>query len=156
MPKIKFKDKGFAVEVYKGCSVLDAALDHRVPIYHTCGGNASCSTCRVVVLKGAENLSPKETAEAQVLDDSGRPEIEMLLNELQNLVIFRIATGDDPFSSFYEACRLNQGNEKSLPIFTGDVAVELVSGQHFIKFLGHSGGQQNLPDVTSFPKCFAT
>lgn len=68
MPKIKFRDKGIAVEVYKGCSVLDAALDCRVPIYHTCGGNASCSTCRVVVLRGAENLSEIESAEAQVLD----------------------------------------------------------------------------------------
>ncbi len=52
----------------KGFSILEAAMDHKVPIYHTCGGNASCSTCRVLVLKGADNLSPVEEAEAQVLD----------------------------------------------------------------------------------------
>ena len=37
-------------------------------MYHTGGGNASCSSCRVRVLKGAENLSPIEEAESQVLD----------------------------------------------------------------------------------------
>ena len=47
---------------------MDAALERGVPIYHTCGGNASCSTCRVLVLKGEANLSDVESAEAQVLD----------------------------------------------------------------------------------------
>lgn len=43
-------------------------MEHGVPLYHTCGGNASCSTCRVRVLKGPEFLSAIESAEAQVLD----------------------------------------------------------------------------------------
>ena len=67
MPKIIFNNK-VTVEVEKGLSVLEAALEHRVPIYHTCGGNCSCSTCRVLVLKGAENLSLMEESEKQVLD----------------------------------------------------------------------------------------
>lgn len=68
MPKIIFKEKRLTVEVDKWTSILDAALDHNVPIYHTCGGNASCSTCRVLVLKGGDHLSGIESAEAQVLD----------------------------------------------------------------------------------------
>lgn len=70
MPRITFKlkDKGMTADVEKGISVLDAALRFRVPIYHTCGGNASCSTCRVIVLEGADRLSGVESAEAQVLD----------------------------------------------------------------------------------------
>ena len=51
-----------------GTSILEAALAHGVNLYHTCGGNCSCSTCRVIVLKGAQNLSGIEDAEAQVLD----------------------------------------------------------------------------------------
>ena len=43
-------------------------MENGVEIYHTCGGNASCSTCRVKVLSGAENLSSIEVAEAQILD----------------------------------------------------------------------------------------
>ena len=70
MPRITFKikDKEVIVEVERGVSILDAALRHQIPIYHTCGGNASCSTCRVVVLQGASHLSGIESAEAQVLD----------------------------------------------------------------------------------------
>ena len=68
MPKITFKDKNVVIEVEKGSSILETALEHQVPIYHTCGGNCSCSTCRVLVLKGAENLSEMEEAEKQILD----------------------------------------------------------------------------------------
>ncbi len=70
MPRITFKtkDKDVTVDVERGISVLDAALRSKIPIYHTCGGNASCSTCRIVVLEGAKHLSGVETAEAQVLD----------------------------------------------------------------------------------------
>ncbi len=70
MPRITFthKDKQTTVDVEKGVSILDAALRFYVPIYHTCGGNASCSTCRVVVLEGAAHLSGVESAESQVLD----------------------------------------------------------------------------------------
>ena len=55
-------------EVLPGRSILETALELGVPLYHTCGGNCSCSTCRVVVLKGAEQLSAMEPDEAQVLD----------------------------------------------------------------------------------------
>lgn len=70
MPRVtfKFKDKDVKVDVEKGVSILDTALRFRVPIYHTCGGNASCSTCRVLVLEGEDKLSGIESAETQVLD----------------------------------------------------------------------------------------
>ena len=70
MPRITFKLKAedVTVDVERGISVLDAALRFKVPIYHTCGGNASCSTCRILVLKAADKLSGIENAEAQVLD----------------------------------------------------------------------------------------
>ena len=67
MPEIIFRDQRTIV-VDAGESILDTALASGVSIYHTCGGNASCSTCRVIVLKGAENLSPVEQAESEVLD----------------------------------------------------------------------------------------
>ena len=71
MPKIIFfsgaKD-GREVFAEEGVSILETALSCGVSIYHTCGGNASCSTCRVKILNGAKNLSPIESAETQVLD----------------------------------------------------------------------------------------
>ena len=56
------------VDVQSGTRILDTALDHHLPIYHTCGGNCSCSTCRILVLSGSENLSAIEKDEAEVLD----------------------------------------------------------------------------------------
>ena len=68
MPKLIFKQKKIILEVEAGTSILEAAMERGVPLYHTCGGNCSCSTCRVCVLRGAENLSPMQADEAQVLD----------------------------------------------------------------------------------------
>ena len=68
MPKLTFKNIDKTFEVEEGISVLEAALRHNVALYHTCGGNCSCSTCRVRVVSGAENLSPMEANEAEVLD----------------------------------------------------------------------------------------
>lgn len=68
MPKITFRNVGKTFEVEPGVSVLEAALRHQVPIYHTCGGNCSCSTCRVRVIAGETNLSPMDPSEADVLD----------------------------------------------------------------------------------------
>lgn len=39
-------------------SVLDIALTHGVQIEHACGGVGVCATCHVIVVTGAENLSP--------------------------------------------------------------------------------------------------
>jgi len=68
MPKVFFKDRGKSIEVEGGSSILETALDNGVSIFHTCGGNASCSTCRIRVVQGAENLSEIESSEEQVLD----------------------------------------------------------------------------------------
>ena len=68
MPEVFFRNTGRTVDVDKGSSILEAALRYDVPLYHTCGGNCSCSTCRVLVIKGAENLSKMEKNEAEVLD----------------------------------------------------------------------------------------
>lgn len=66
--RVTFSNRGKSVEAEKACSILEAALGHGIAIYHTCGGNASCSTCRVKVLSGGENLSAIGPAEAQILD----------------------------------------------------------------------------------------
>lgn len=68
MPKLTFIHPAVTFEVPKGATVLDAAMEHGVPLYHTCGGNASCSTCRVRVVSGESNLLPIDEAERRVLD----------------------------------------------------------------------------------------
>ncbi|HVO51765.1 MAG TPA: 2Fe-2S iron-sulfur cluster-binding protein [Thermoanaerobaculia bacterium] len=63
MPKIVFLNEGRRSEVAAGTTVLAAADALRVAIGRVCGGGGTCSTCRVEVVAGAENLSPLEENE---------------------------------------------------------------------------------------------
>jgi adenylate cyclase len=55
--KIEFVNEA-EIEINDGQSILEASLSADIPHYHTCGGRAECSTCRILVLEGMENLSP--------------------------------------------------------------------------------------------------
>jgi adenylate cyclase len=44
-------------------SILDASLSAGIPHFHVCGGNARCSTCRVLVLEGVDHLTPPNQKE---------------------------------------------------------------------------------------------
>ncbi len=63
MPKFVFLDQGRRTEVAAGTTVLAAADALGVKIGRVCGGSGTCSTCRVQVVVGAENLSPIEENE---------------------------------------------------------------------------------------------
>jgi 2Fe-2S ferredoxin len=49
-------------------SLLAIALDAGIPLEHACGGNCACTTCHVIIRKGAGNLNPMSEAEADRLD----------------------------------------------------------------------------------------
>ncbi|KAA5543463.1 adenylate/guanylate cyclase domain-containing protein [Adhaeribacter rhizoryzae] len=51
------------VPVQPGQTILEASLAAGIPHYHACGGKAQCSTCRVLVTEGAENLSEPNVRE---------------------------------------------------------------------------------------------
>ncbi|HEX9305365.1 MAG TPA: 2Fe-2S iron-sulfur cluster-binding protein [Thermoanaerobaculia bacterium] len=58
MPTVVFVNEGKAGIVPSGTTLLRAAVDLGVRISHVCGGNGICSTCRVEVVVGGENLTP--------------------------------------------------------------------------------------------------
>jgi len=53
------------IEVFEGYRLWDAMLDAKCDFWKLCGGDGVCGTCRVEVLEGAENLSPKVILERQ-------------------------------------------------------------------------------------------
>jgi ferredoxin, 2Fe-2S len=71
MPKISILPDNLSAEIRSGTSLLKCAELMGVELLHSCGGVAACTTCRVVVKAGKENLSPLELAEAEVLSESG-------------------------------------------------------------------------------------
>jgi len=50
-------------EAEPGKTIQDVALDHDVPLNHSCGGNCTCASCHVIVHEGMENLSEKSDEE---------------------------------------------------------------------------------------------
>ena len=69
MPRITFvHSEGKSGEVPENISILDAAELLGFPLNHDCGGNASCSTCRVEVMVGGEHLSEIDFEEQDLLD----------------------------------------------------------------------------------------
>ena len=60
-------DGGARVRAVPGPTLLEISRMHRVPHTSVCGGRARCSTCRVHVTAGAENLDPPSASEAAVL-----------------------------------------------------------------------------------------
>ena len=69
MPRITFiHSHGKSGEVPENISILEAAELLDFPLDHDCGGNASCSTCRVDVMVGGEHLSEIDFEEQDLLD----------------------------------------------------------------------------------------
>ena len=69
MPRVTFiHPEGRSGEVEANTSLLEAAKLLGFVLNHDCGGNASCTTCRVEVQIGAENLSEIDFDEQDLLD----------------------------------------------------------------------------------------
>lgn len=55
------------IEVQRGATILDASRFGRIPHAEVCGGRGRCSTCRVRISRGAEELPAPSEAERKVL-----------------------------------------------------------------------------------------
>lgn len=69
MPRVTFlHPEGKSGEVEPNLSLLEASEALGFPLNHDCGGNASCTTCRVEVQEGGDNLSEIDFDEQDLLD----------------------------------------------------------------------------------------
>jgi adenylate cyclase len=62
---------GHVIPILSGASVLETLRQRGVPHASLCGGRARCTTCRVLVTKGAEALEPASGLEAAALSRIG-------------------------------------------------------------------------------------
>jgi len=60
-------DDGYTIQFPPGRSILEASRATNVPHASVCGGRGRCSTCRVRVTRGIENIPPPSDAEQKVL-----------------------------------------------------------------------------------------
>lgn len=66
MPTITYLLDNRSVESEEGETILDTSLRLGIPHTHVCGGNARCSTCRVIILDGLENCSRRNSREQEL------------------------------------------------------------------------------------------
>lgn len=68
MPTVTYVLDNKTVDADPAETILQASLREGIPHAHACGGNARCSTCRVLILEGIEHCVPRNEKE-QVLAD---------------------------------------------------------------------------------------
>jgi len=69
--EIRFLPDHKVVETKRSQTILAAALKAGIPHTHACGGNARCSTCRVLVLEGMEHCSEPTWKETRIVKKLG-------------------------------------------------------------------------------------
>ena len=69
MPKIHYLTDGQTIEIGSDTTLLRASLDHGIAHTHVCGGNAKCSTCRVLVIEGLGHCCRRNEREARLAGD---------------------------------------------------------------------------------------
>jgi len=85
-------DNGPTVVAPIGTTVLDVSRMNRIPHAAVCGGRSRCSTCRVRVIEGLDQLPPPSDTEAQVLRRVGAPANVRLACQLRPTGNLRIST----------------------------------------------------------------
>jgi len=72
MATVTFRDSiDRTVSANETGTILDLSLALGLPHYHQCNGKARCTTCRVRIHTGHENLSPRTAPELEVADRHG-------------------------------------------------------------------------------------
>lgn len=82
MPKLIFHPDGKAIHVNKAESILRAATKARVFISQKCGGNASCTTCRVRLLSPASFTAPNPREKRRLTEDQLNQHIRLACQTL--------------------------------------------------------------------------
>jgi adenylate cyclase len=68
MHRLEILPDGAAIEASEQETILQALLRHGIPHAHICGGNARCSTCRLLVVEGLEFCSPRSPKEQRIAE----------------------------------------------------------------------------------------
>lgn len=71
-PMVTYEDDGVsACAVSEGQTLLEVSVTNRVPHFRECGGRGRCTTCRVHVFDGLQNLSERTARETRIAKERG-------------------------------------------------------------------------------------
>lgn len=80
-PLFYFEDR--ALPIVRTGSVLANLTAHKIEIDHSCGGFATCGTCRIIVDNAVDDIPPRNEAEAQFAEERGFADNERLACQLR-------------------------------------------------------------------------
>jgi adenylate cyclase len=119
------------IEAGQAFTVLDASLEAGIPHTHVCGGNARCSTCRVIILEGQEHCAARTPAEEKLanhlhLDPAVRLACQTELVGNGTVKLRRLCLDTDDLTVFFDeatgriAPRM-MGKEQTVAILFADI-----------------------------------
>jgi adenylate cyclase len=71
MPSIIFLPDNQKKIAKENQTILEVAQQLNIPLTHVCMGNARCSTCRILIVEGIENVSPRSESEQDIAIQMG-------------------------------------------------------------------------------------
>jgi adenylate cyclase len=111
-------------ETEDSLTLLQISLKHRLPHLHECGGNARCSTCRVMICQGLENVLPRNPPEQHLADARGfEPDIRLACQtRLRGPISLRRLVYDDQDVAVVRAeGSRSTGCERAIAILFSDI-----------------------------------
>lgn len=122
--KIEYLNECAVESNNNGQTLLEIALNAKINHTHECGGQARCSTCRVMVLEGAENLGPRTSEEAELIAAKGfGDEIRLACQATVHgdVKIRRLVIDQDDIETAYSERGVNRGQERKVAILFSDI-----------------------------------
>jgi adenylate cyclase len=123
---VRFLPDEIVVDAVPGETLLAAARRAGVPLASACGGEAGCTTCRVIVVEGAEGLTPPPPDEASVLAPLGTDAALRLgcRARVQGPVVVRrlvIYENDEAVTAQWKATPEPMGRERMVGVLFADL-----------------------------------
>lgn len=115
---------GEVVHAPRGFSVLEASRLGGIPHYSVCGGKGQCSTCRVQIVEGAENLPPPEPMEQKTLNRIGAtPDVRLAcqLRPTGNISVIPLLTPMAEATIPVYSQTASPGREREIVVFFCDL-----------------------------------
>jgi len=119
------------VETEGVSTVLNVSLEAGIPHTHVCGGNARCSTCRVMILEGQEYCAPQTAAEQELAQQLGfapgvRLACQTAIAQAGRITLRRLALDAEDIAFFFDEASGKtvpqvMGQEKHLAILFADI-----------------------------------
>jgi len=71
MPRVVIANLGLEFEGMENETILRILYRNGLELDTACGGHGQCTTCKVLILSGEENLYPPEFEEKDTLEENG-------------------------------------------------------------------------------------